>query len=577
MFSRRVLIALVTFPRLFLHAGTQVAPPERRQVFGLPGSPTLLLLDGPKGPHISATSTSYLDILEDALVYFFLFGAIVYLMIPRSQRSNIEKQFAELKYVSMVVSAVKYIIEVSTSEDSLSEFAKLMKKSNDSIIEIFGCDGPSCSERVSPRTYDESLSSYGNQEESFTIVPQVNCKKQYSNIEEDCSGSSLDMCSILSSSKVPIAQPVVASLVRSSTQEDVELHIPQTSAGGAPTLASISASSCIDEDITCMTSENCATSGASGTSAVLANLHFSGESSEEQDVHLYKMKYSDVSALEDSSADHDNKHTLTSSVSADNSRANNVAQAEVGKLGTGQWPHLESHELKICPSKVESHKAYSRFLPDRNNSSAQSEALVFLSENTAQSQVGRVLLNRDCNVDPISVTPAENTSEGTSLRPNAVRTGASGLSEMSTATNSIAPNRVRWIDADKSCKSSMNSKEPISEIPQESPSPNVSSCSSVSEYRTAANPPATLAFSGGIHPYETNSRGDSIVELRFTAPNGDVLRKERVNILAGDEHMLLEMEAMNVLNERDPRCNELHNLSPTTTPKHKWRWFKSKQ
>lgn len=498
-------------------------------------------------------------------------------MIPRSQRSSIEKQFAELKYVSMVVSAVKYIIEVSTSEDSLSEFAKLMKKSNDSIIEIFGCDAPSSSETLSPRTYDASLGSYGNQEESFTIVPQINCKKPYSNIEEVCNGSSLDMCSILSSSKVPNAQPIAASLAQSSTQEDVKLHIPQTSAGVAPTLASISAFSCIDEDTICMTSENCAASGASGTSVVLANLHFSGEASEEQDVHLYKMRYSDVSASDDSSADHNNKHTLTSSVSADNSRANNVAQAEVGELGTGQWPHLESHELKICPSKVESHGAYSCFLPVRNNTSAQSEALVFLSENTAQSQVGGVLLNRDCNMDPKSVASAENTSEGTSLCLNVVRTGASNLSETSTAINSIAVNRARWIDADNSCKSSMNSKEPIGEIPQESPSPNVSSCSSVSEYRTAANPPTTLAFSGGIHPYKTNSRGDSIVELRFTAPHGDVLRKERVNILAGDEHMLLEMEAMNVLNERNPRCNEHHNLSPTTTPKHKWKWFKSKQ
>lgn len=574
MISRRIFIALIAFPRLFLHAGTQVATPERRQVFGLPCVPVLLLLDGPQGPQISASATSYVDILLDTLFFVSLFGVIVYLVVPRSMLPSLQMRSAELKLVNAFFSALKIIVEISTSEDGLSEFADLLRKSHNSIIENFGPYGPS-NVRLFSRTCDESSSSYEDLEESVDVAPYMNCKEQSPIIEEYNESSSLDVCTKYNPGAALKADAAVSSPAHSSVQEGLQLHISETSAGFMSKLASTSGLSCIDGDAACVSSEDCATS-ACDTSAVLGNQHLSGQSFEEQDTHSYKLNFSDVSASEDcsSSPGLDNMHASTTSVSADNSRADDAAQAEVGELGTGQRPHLKMHELKTCSRALESHDPDSCSFLDRDYTSVQSEALGIFNEHAVQSQVSEVVSHRYCPVNSNSIGLVDTISEGASSCPSIVRTGASIISETSTTIDANAPGKARRISVNKNNESTINFQELGNEILLESPSPNVSSCSSVSKYRTAPNPPATLVFSGSIHPHETDPRPDSIVELRFTAPNGDILRKESVNILAGDEHVLLGMESMNDLNERNSRCNGHRNASPTTTPKHKWNWFK---
>lgn len=567
MISRRIFIALIAFPRLFLHAETQVATPERRQVFGLPCAPALLLLDGPQGPQISASATSYVDILQEASLYLVLFGVIVYLMIPQSKRSNFEKWIAEHKYVIVVFTALKFFVEIFMFEDSLSEYADLLKKSNNTIIENFRSSGPS-STRLPSRTCDEASSSCEDTEEITDVTPDTDFKEQSPIIGEYLESSSLSMCPEYNSSIV-LKAAAESSLIHSSVQEDVELLISKKSAGVAPEITSTSAFPSKIGDITFVSPEECAAIVASDTNAVLGSQHYSDQSSEEQDMCLCESKYPDVFASEDgsSSSGLDNKHSSSTSVSADSSRANIVVQAEVGELGTGQLPNSKSYELKTCSNTLESHVLDSCSPPDRKITSAHSRAPDIFNEHTAQSQVSEVVLDRDCNVD---------LSEGTSCL-NPVRSGTSSLSEMPTTINANALGRARCTEAGKGPESTKHLNEPLNEIHLESTSPNVSSCSSVSKYRTAPNPPATLAFSGSTHSYEKDSRGDSIVELRFSTPNGDILRKESVNILAGDEHMLLGMESMNILNERNSRCNGHRSASPPTTPKNSWKWFKSNQ
>lgn len=576
MISRRIFIALIAFPRLFLHAETQVATPERHQVSGLPCAPALLLLDGPQGPQISASAMSYVDILQEACLYFVLFGVIVYLMIPQSKRSNIEKWIAEHKYVIMVFSALKFLVEIFVFEDSLSEYADLLKKSNNTIIENIGSNGLS-STRLPSRTCDEGSSSCEDTEEITIVTPSTNFKEQSPIIGEDHENSSLSMCPEYNSSIV-LKAAAELSLIHSSVQEDVELLILKKSAGVAPALASTSAFPSKDGNITFVSPEECAAIGASDTYAVLGSQHYSDQSSEVQDMRLCKSRYPDVFALEDgsSSSGPGNKHISSTSVSADSSRANIVVQAEVGELGTGQPPCSKPYELNKCSNTLESHGLDSCSLPDRKITSANSRAPDIFNKHTAQSQVSEVVLDRDCNVDSPSFVPADSTSEGTS-RLNAVRSGTYNLSEMPTTINANALGRARCTEAGKDPESTKHLNEPLNEIPLKSTSPNVSSCSSVSKYRTAPNPPATLAFSGSIHPYETDSRGDSLVELRFSTPNEDILRKESVNILAGDEHKLFGMESMNILNERNSRCNGHRSASPPTPPKDSWKWFKSNQ